>query len=106
MPKLKKSGGEKLKVFLKDRLSRRSMTLLQNLQKSAALINVFSPEVKATTEEVPIVRNHILRGLSGEGHVVRQGKRSENIKRVVGVKDVGQHSVEAARLLGFFGLEE
>jgi len=81
------------------------MTLLEDLVKRASLINVFSPETKPV-EEVPIVRNTVLRGLSGEGHIVRQGKKSENMRRVVGVKDVGKSSIEAARLLGFFGWED
>jgi len=85
------------------------MTILEELiEKRAArgdaLAKVFKSEVDEANDK-PIIRNIIIRGNSGQDHVVRKGSELENVRRIDKRSEKpSENSVR--RLLGLFGAED
>ena len=85
------------------------MTLLEELMEKRAalqdnLASLFaSKEVKSDGK--PVVRNTILRGNTGQNHLIRKGKKLENVRRVEHAQKKPSEA-SARRLLGLFGSEE
>lgn len=85
------------------------MTILEEMiEKRAArkdaLANVFKSEGDKANGK-PIIRNIIIRGNSGQDHVVRKGSELENVRRIDKRSEKpSENSVR--RLLGLFGAEE
>ena len=85
------------------------MTILEELiEKRAArgnaLANIFKSEADKANGK-PIIRNIIIRGNSGQDHLVRKGRELENVRRIEKApKKKSEASVR--RLLGLFGAED
>jgi len=85
------------------------MTILEELiEKRAARSNALAQVFKSETDEAngkPIIRNIIIRGNSGQDHVIRKGSELENVRRIdKRSKKPSENSVR--RLLGLFGAED
>ncbi len=84
------------------------MTLLEELMEKRAaqreaLADIFRSK-SDTSIGKPIVRKSILRGNSGQDHLIREGETLKNVRRIEKTKE-GKSETSIMRLLGLFGAD-